>query len=130
MGTTSRQELIECPGRLRSNCPTTGKSMHPVLRMIRRVAAVGSDGDESDDQLLARFVSGRDEVAFTTLVRRHGPMVFGVCSRILRDPNDVEDAFQATFLVLVRKAGAIGRPQLLAGWLHGVACRTARKARG
>jgi RNA polymerase sigma-70 factor (ECF subfamily) len=104
--------------------------MNSVLRMIRRVAAAGPNDDEADDQLLSRFVADRDEAAFTVLVRRHGPMVLGVCSRILREANDVEDAFQATFLVLVRKAHAIGRPELLAGWLHGVASRIALKARG
>src|SRR5205085_5925220 len=63
------------------------------------------------------------------LVRRHGPMVLGVCRRVLRDAHAAEDAFQATFLVLVRKAGSIRRRELLGNWLYGVACRTALEAR-
>jgi RNA polymerase sigma factor (sigma-70 family) len=78
---------------------------------------------------LERFARQQDEAAFAALVRRHGPMVLGVCQRILRDPHDAEDAFQATFLVLVRKTGSLARPELLANWLYGVACRTALSAR-
>src|SRR5437868_5655112 len=74
-----------------------------------------------EGQLLERFVTGRDEVAFEALVARHGPMVLGVCRRLLRDPMDVEDAFQATFLVLVRRAAAIRRRESLSPWLYGVA---------
>jgi len=79
---------------------------------------------------LARFVAQRDDAAFTSLVRRHGPMVMGVCTRLLNDVQEAEDAFQATFLVLVRRAGSIGQPDLLGNWLYGVAYRTALKARG
>ncbi len=82
-----------------------------------------------DAELLACFVKRRDAVAFAALVRRHGPMVFGVCRRILGHVQDAEDAFQATFLVLARKAAAIGRRDLLANWLYGVAARVARRAR-
>src|SRR5262249_52031173 len=70
-----------------------------------------------------------DETAFEALVARHGPMVLGVCRQILRDPNDVDDAFQATFLVLVRKAGSLRRCELLGNWLYGVAYRVAMRAR-
>ena len=83
----------------------------------------------ADDELLQQFASQRDEAAFETLVERHGPMVQGVCRRILGDAHDAEDAFQAVFLVLARKSASIRRPELLANWLYGVACRVARKAR-
>src|SRR5262249_53537960 len=83
---------------------------------------------EEDAGLLARFVACRDEDAFTSLVRRHGPMVLGVCRRILGD-TAAEDAFQATFLVLVRRAASLDRPELLGNWLYGVASRVAREAR-
>src|SRR5687768_2216486 len=83
--------------------------------------------DLSDEQLLDRFVRRRDEGAFAALVRRHGPMVLGVCRRVLRDGHHAEDAFQATFLILVRKAELIQERQLLHNWLYGVAYRTAVK---
>jgi RNA polymerase sigma factor (sigma-70 family) len=83
----------------------------------------------SDNELLERFVTYRDENAFAALVARHGPMVFGVCRRLLRHTQDAEDAFQATFLVLVRKAASIGRRDLLNNWLYGVAARVAARAR-
>jgi RNA polymerase sigma factor (sigma-70 family) len=85
--------------------------------------------DISDAELLDRFVRQRDEAAFTALVARHGPMVFGVCRRLLRQTQDAEDAFQATFLVLVRKAANIGKRELLGHWLYGVALRVAARAR-
>src|SRR5207253_6439186 len=78
---------------------------------------------------LERFLTLREEVAFEALVRRHGPMVLGVCRRVLRNGHDAEDAFQATFLVLVRKAGSIVPRELVGHWLYGVAYRTALKAR-
>jgi RNA polymerase sigma-70 factor (ECF subfamily) len=84
---------------------------------------------ESDAQLLERFVTERDESAFAALVSRHGPMVFGVCRRLLQNAQDAEDAFQATFLILVRKAASIGRRELLGNWLYGVAMRVAARAR-
>src|SRR5262245_46880967 len=100
-----------------------------VLRHIRRLAG-GQAGDEaSDGHLLKRFVSHRDEAAFAELVYRHGPVVWGVCRRMLHDSHLAEDAFQAAFLILVRKARSIGRPDRLGSWLYGVACRTAMKAR-
>src|SRR5687768_11287310 len=102
---------------------------NPLLRLIRGIAPSRDFGDEADGPLLRRFAAGRDEAAFTALVRRHGPMVLGVCRRLLGDRHEAEDAFQATFLVLARKAGSLGSPDLLASWLYGVARRTALKAR-
>src|SRR5579871_6835953 len=83
----------------------------------------------ADAVLLSRWIEKRDEVAFAALVARHGPMVLGVCQRIFGDAHEAEDAFQATFLILARKASSLRRPEALAGWLHGVAVRLARKAR-
>ncbi|MBP3958764.1 sigma-70 family RNA polymerase sigma factor [Gemmata sp. G18] len=83
----------------------------------------------SDAELLGRFVAERDGSAFATLVTRHGPMVFGVCQRIVRDWHTAEDAFQATFLVLARRAASISPPGAVAGWLHGVARLVAKDAR-
>jgi RNA polymerase sigma factor (sigma-70 family) len=82
-----------------------------------------------DEELLERFLSQRDEIAFATLVKRHGPMVLGVCRRILANVQDSEDAFQATFLILARKARSVVNRQALAGWLYTVASRTAAEAR-
>src|SRR6516165_5511464 len=103
--------------------------LHPVLRILRRLVAAGSGGDSTDRQLLQRFTGQREEAAFAALVQRHGPMVLGVCQRILHDPHDADDAFQATFLVLARKAGSLAKPEKLANWLYGVACRTAARAK-
>lgn len=102
---------------------------HPLAHFVRRVA--GSPlAALPDGELLERFAADRDEAAFAVLVRRHGPMVLGLCRRILGDHHAAEDAFQASFLVLARKADSLRRPELVGNWLYGVACRTARKARG
>ncbi|HVK18894.1 MAG TPA: sigma-70 family RNA polymerase sigma factor [Fimbriiglobus sp.] len=82
-----------------------------------------------DPDLLDRFARHDDQQAFAALVRRHGPPVLGVCRRVLRDPHAADDAFQATFMVLARKAHAIARPEALGSWLYGVALRVACKAR-
>jgi RNA polymerase sigma factor (sigma-70 family) len=108
-----------------------GKQMNvgkpaPLVRQLRQLTQEAAT--LCDAQLLDQFLQG-DEGAFETLVRRHGPMVLAVCRRVLHDAHDAEDAFQACFLVLVRKAASIGRRELLANWLYGVAYRTAMKAR-
>jgi RNA polymerase sigma factor (sigma-70 family) len=101
--------------------------MSDIIHYLRTVLP---DREEvTDGQLLERFVRHRDETALTTLVQRHGPMVWGVCRRVLRSYHDTEDAFQATFLVLVRKAASIQPRDLVANWLYGVAHRTALNAR-
>jgi RNA polymerase sigma factor (sigma-70 family) len=99
-----------------------------MLRLIRRIASTHDCREATDAILLCRFAANRDESAFVELVRRHGPTVMGVCRRMLRHEADAEDAFQAAFLVLARKAASIARPELLASWLYGVACRTSRRA--
>ena len=102
--------------------------LHVVVRHLRRLVGEGS-AEPTDRQLLARFAAGRDEAAFAALVERHGPLVWGVCRRVLHDPHLAEDAFQATFLVLVRRAGSIRKHGSVGSWLHGVAYRVAVKAR-
>jgi RNA polymerase sigma factor (sigma-70 family) len=100
-----------------------------ILPQLRKIVGMREEAGASDAHLLARFIDQRDDVAFAALVRRHGPMVFGVCRRVLRCEHDAEDAFQAAFLVLVRKAASIRSRELLANWLFGVAYKTALKAR-
>jgi RNA polymerase sigma factor (sigma-70 family) len=98
-------------------------------RLSHRYAGALTFEALSDGQLLEWFVRRGEEAAFAALVRRHGPMVLGVCRRVLRHAQDAEDAFQATFLVLAQKAPRLRRPELLANWLYGVAYRTALHAR-
>jgi RNA polymerase sigma factor (sigma-70 family) len=100
-----------------------------ILAQLDRVFNEGTVAGLDDDKLLKRFVVERDEVAFAALVARHGRMVLGVCRRILHDEHDVEDAFQATFLVLVSRAKAIRNGGLLGHWIFGVAHRVAVRAR-
>ncbi len=105
------------------------RQLSSVLRHIQRI--VGAPGDEAlmDRQLLERFSAGRDEAAFATLMRRHGPLVMGACRRLLPQAQDAEDVFQATFLVLARKAGSIRWRDSVGNWLYEVACRLARKTK-
>jgi RNA polymerase sigma factor (sigma-70 family) len=83
----------------------------------------------ADATLLTRWIEQRDQQAFAALMARHGPMVLGVCRRLLGDVHEAEDVFQAVFLVLARRASCVRRPEALAGFLHAVAVRLARKAR-
>ncbi|HZY88468.1 MAG TPA: sigma-70 family RNA polymerase sigma factor [Gemmataceae bacterium] len=102
-----------------------GNAVPSLLQHVRRLAATAS----SDEQLLADFLARRSDEAFAALVGRHGPMVLNVCRRALHDAHAAEDVFQATFLVLADRAGAIRRRASLAGFLHGVAYRLAVRAR-
>jgi RNA polymerase sigma factor (sigma-70 family) len=104
-------------------------SLRTVVRRLRRAVAPPVMRGNRDTDLVRAFAGRRDPLAFEQIVRRHGPMVLGVCRRVLRDPADADDAFQATFLVLLRRAGSLREPDRLAGWLHQVAHRTARKLR-
>ena len=96
----------------------------PIARYLESICP-----PEPDAVLLKRFARSADEAAFAEIVRRHGPAVFGVCRRILRDGHAAEDAFQVAFLLLAKKAGSLRCPERLACWLHGVAYRTALKQR-
>jgi RNA polymerase sigma factor (sigma-70 family) len=107
----------------------TAVHLSQVVRQLRGVLATRENAGLTEADLWERYVRERDEAAFEMLVRRHGTMVLGVCRRILRNEQDAEDAFQATFLVLVRRAASLRSPRSLANWLHGVARRTALEAR-
>ncbi len=103
------------------------RELRALLQHLRRIVGPRAGG-LADAHLLDRFVNGRDEAAFEVLVWRHGPMVLSVCRRVLRHEQDAEDAFQATFLTLVRKGHSIGKRQAVASWLYKVAYRIALEA--
>jgi RNA polymerase sigma factor (sigma-70 family) len=100
-----------------------------VLHDLRRLAANGDDARQTDRQLLERFLRQREEAAFAVLVRRHGGLVLSACRRVLSDEADIEDAFQPTFLVLLRKAKTVRWQASIGNWLFGVAHRVAVRAR-
>ncbi|SIO60421.1 RNA polymerase sigma factor, sigma-70 family [Singulisphaera sp. GP187] len=103
-----------------------------VVDPLKTLFGGGATAGLTDGQLLERFATRRGEdaeLAFTALVTRHGPMVWGVCRGLLRNPHDAEDAFQAAFFVLARKAGSLRQPELVGPWLYGVALRTARQVK-
>src|SRR5262249_22817963 len=106
----------------------TVTSVGAFLRRLSRGMAAETLANESDRQLVGRWLKERDGAAFEGLVRRHGPMVYRVCWRILQQTEDVEDAFQATFLVLATKLRTLRKHQSLGSWLHGVGRRVALKA--
>jgi RNA polymerase sigma factor (sigma-70 family) len=105
------------------------KQMSEFIQHVHRAVLLRDGAGLTDEELLKAFISHREEAAIAALVRRHSPMVWGVCRRVLPCYHDAEDAFQATFLVLVRKAASIASPELLANWLYRVAYQTALNAR-
>src|SRR5215470_5816481 len=107
----------------------SSEPLDPLLRHLRRVLETHETAALTDSQLLDRWLTRRDEAAFEVLLWRHGPLVLGVCRRLLRQPTDVEDVFQAAFLTLVRKAASIGKRQSVGSWLYKVAYRAALRAR-
>src|SRR4051812_7440818 len=98
--------------------------MHTTSRDLQALFDVGVLGDQSDGELLGRFVERREDAVFEAIIQRHGPKVWGVCRRVLRDDHDADDAFQATFLVLALRASSIVPREKLGNWLYGVAYRT------
>src|SRR5579871_3585916 len=104
--------------------PMAGHGLRRVIGYLNRSAAVQQNGKLADAELLERFVRNRDSAAFEVLVWRHGSMVLNVCKSLTCREHDAEDGFQATFLILARKAGAIGKHSSLSSWLYKVAFRT------
>src|SRR4051794_36810369 len=120
------------PGLNQAELMAGGSTEALVSKHLHTLYNVGAIGNLTDGQLLERFTSGGDgsaEATFTALVERHGPMVLRVCHQVLGDAHDAQDAFQATFLVLVRRAGSVRQHDSVASWLYGVAHRVARRAK-
>jgi RNA polymerase sigma factor (sigma-70 family) len=108
----------------------TTTPLKQVMQHLRRKVLVRDCREQTDGELLQAFIARREEAAFEALVRRHGPMVMGVCRRVIGNVHDAEDAFQATFLVLARKAASVVPREAVGNWLYGVAYRTGLEARG
>src|SRR5262245_14772299 len=113
----------------RKGSTMTTSPMAELIQQLRRVVLLRDGAGLTDGQLLDAYISRRDETALAALVQRHGPMVWGVCRRVLGNYHDAEDAFQATFLVLVRRAASVTPREMVANWLYGVAHQAALKAR-
>ena len=107
----------------------SSRAMRNALDWVRLTLRESDAAALSDAQLLEAFLEARDEAAFAAIVRRHGPMVLGVCKRFLKNHHDAEDAFQAVFLVFMKRANSIRPKSYLANWLYGVAFKTACKTR-
>src|SRR5712672_441638 len=103
--------------------------LQKVATYLHRISSRHLVDTLSDRELLERFVACKDETAFAAIVYRHGAMVRAVCLRVLRQDADADDAFQATFLILLRKAGSISKRESLSSWLHGVALRVSLRAK-
>src|SRR5689334_1777902 len=103
--------------------------LQTILDHIQRRMRPSLAGVVTDAELLERFLENRDEASFELLMWRHGPMVYGVCRRVLHHTQDAEDAFQAAFLMLARKADSIGKRESISGWLYTVAFRIALRAK-
>src|SRR5262245_61455648 len=114
--------------RLGEHPPMPRGPLNSLVRHIRKLVRTPAETGLTDAELLRRFVREQDEASFTLLVERHGRLVRSVCRHLLPHEEDVEDAFQATLLVLARRAGAIRKQRSVASWLYGVAYRTALKA--
>src|SRR5947208_14330870 len=104
-------------------------SLAPLVSCLRRAVDAARDGEATDRELLERYLADRDHGAFVVLLRRHGRRVFATCRRVLSREADVEDAFQATFLVLLNKARSVRWEPSLGGWLAAVAHRIAVRTR-
>src|SRR5690348_4013786 len=116
------------PLRARTDTMAQAQS-RALLRHLWHLADGGPAASLPDRQLLERFAARQDEAAFTALLRRYGPLVWGLCRRLLPREQDAEDAFQATFLTLARKAPSIRKPDSLGPWLYGVASHVAAQVR-
>src|SRR5688572_2112584 len=106
------------------------QGLHTAIQCIRQIADPAGTADLPDGVLLRQFIERRDQAAFAAIVQRHGPLVLGVGQRVMHNLADSEDVFQATFLVLVRKARSIVKRRSLGSWLYGVAYRIAVRAKG